>query len=149
MSKCKRFKPRYSLDVKGKRVITADRIITFLKVVVNDGLVIYRSWTDPRTGYYTKPVKYKISLSKAEEGEKPLVVFYVPDKDIRKGEPDKWKVRGTVAQSSFEAGRDCIGCEGVRYTRAKHSEVEKKLLLNSPKAKKNPLLSIFIEAFLK
>lgn len=143
MSKRKEFKPRYSLDAKGKNVVTANYISALLETVNRNGLVIYRCWVDLITGRCTKLVKYKLSLSKPEKDKKPLVVFYVPDEDIQEDAPDKWQVRGTVAKSSFLTGRDCIGCEGVRYTKQKHLEIKEQLLLNSNEYKNSRIGKMF------
>lgn len=144
MAKCKRFKPRYTIDEEGKNEIKAEKIIELLEQKKFEGIPLWRSWYDPMTGRTTEPKYYMVALTASEEGIRPMVEFRVPEEYSITGEVTKWKCRGTVAQSSFKAGRDCIGCEGERYTEQKHFKIKEQLYLASPKARNHRLRKLFI-----
>lgn len=144
-----RFMPKYMIEVRDKKTRKTElKVISpkdLFKKLENLGagkfIRVTRSWIDFRTGLSTEPKNFKVGLTSPPKGKKPLIEFKVYCKD--KTGKMKWIARGTVAQSSFEAGRDCIGCEGVRYTKQKHLEIKKQLLLNSPNYKNSRIGKMF------
>lgn len=112
---------------------------------------IWRSWVDPETGIFTEPKEYMVGLTLPRKGKKPLVIFKVYEIDrvyVTNGsmQTPKWVPRGTVAISSLLQGRDCIGCEGERYTKEKHLEIKHQLLLEASKTEKSLVTNIIIGA---
>jgi hypothetical protein len=150
MKNNERFMPKYMTEVKDKKtgktklkVISPKDLFKKLKELGAGKFIrVTRSWIDLRTGLFTEPENFKVGLTSPAEGEKPLIEFQVYSVNEFTKEM-KWVTRGTVAQSSFEAGRDCIGCEGVRYTKQKHLEIKKQLLLNSPNYKNSRIGKMF------
>jgi hypothetical protein len=152
MKNNERFMPKYMIEVKDEKtkrielkVISPEKLYKILKKLgAGNFIKVWRSWIDPRTGAPAELKEYKVGLTAHDDNKKPLVEFQVYRKDeiTRKM---KWITMGTVALSSFLAGRDCPGCEGRRYTLQLHDDIAKQILLNSPKAKENRLTSIFLK----
>lgn len=143
MYKYEQFKPRYTLDEEGKKEIKAKKIIDLLKEGTVKELPLYCTWYDFRTGHTTEPEYFMVELTSPKEANRHKIVFKVPLEYSSTGNVIKWKIRGTVALSSFLEGRDCIGREGVPYTIQKHLEIKQQLLLNSPNYKNSRFGEIF------
>ncbi len=143
MYEYEQFKPRYTLDKEGKKEIKAKKIIDLLKKGTVTELPLYCTWYDFRTGHNTEPEYYMVELTSPKEGNRHKIVFKVPLEYSSTGDVIKWKIRGTVALSSFLQGRDCIGREGVPYTKQIHAKIKKQLLLNSPNYKNSRIGKMF------
>lgn len=153
----KRFLPKYMELVKKtkdntlvfKEISRSELCRKLSKLPKGKCIRIWRSWFDPDTGVFTEPKEFKVGLTYPEKGNKPLVLFkvYAVDSIYKTNgvkRAPKWIVRGTCAISSVMQGRDCIGCEGERYTQKKHLEVSNQLLLATSNIENNLITNIII-----
>lgn len=136
-------KPKYYSDDKCEVELTPQEILDSLEIPGVDGVPVYLCWQNIITGNPTNLEYFVIELSCPQEHNQPRIVFKVPVEYSSTGKVTKWKIRGTVALSSFKVGRVCIGCEGVPYTKRIQDKIERETLLNSPKAEENLVTSKF------
>ena len=150
MKNNERFMPKYMIEEENEETKEMELIVyspkelyeELVKLGAGNFIELSRSWVNPRTGAPAEPVDYMVGLTAHDDDKKPLIEFQVYRKDEITGEM-KWITMGTVALSSFLAGRDCPGCEGRRYTRQLHDDIIKRILLNSPNHKNSRIGEMF------